>query len=310
MIFLKKTFVFLFTLIFASSVFAACSDSDKDKSKNNPADSSSLEIPETEGTTAAEPGTTDVQGTEAAQDLEKIEGTFVYDRSGILSESESDECNKYIGSLYDKYLVNAAVVLTDDLGGMTPDEYAEKSYNDLYGGSGSGFLLLINNDTNKDRIYKTGSCLVSISEKTQADEFYYATNEIIGGKYKDAVMRLMKLIEGCPEHVFGNADVFSGEELEYLENLCGASDKKIAVLAASTVPGQTNEEVARNYYDRHFPDKDGYMIMLNTGTKSLSVVSDANLPAGIDAIIESSDKLASDENYTGAISNLVNAIER
>ncbi len=301
MIFLNKFFVILLTAISSALLVTGCAD---DKSKDS---SSAEDIPATEAVTEA---VTEEETQPATQppvrDFEKAEGTYVYDHAGIMSASAIEQCNNYAEWLYEKYLINTAVVTTDSLGEYEPAEYAENAYNELYGGRGSGLLILINNDTNEDYIYKKGSCLTAIEQELQDNELYYATREIVSGDYEAAVMRLLALGEQCSEYVFDNMGVLTAEGLSALESLCEGTD--IAVLVTSSGTSQTAEEVCRSYYERRFGDSVGYMLMLDTSSGIFTCVTEGTLPAGFEEKMESAQTSAASD-YAQAIGGLIEALK-
>lgn len=243
------------------------------------------------------------------RELEPAEGTYVYDNAGILDSASLSECNDYCEWLYENYLINAAVVTTADLGELSPEEYAANAYIDIYEGKGSGLLLLINNDTNKDYLYKTGSCLNSIDEETEKEAFYWATREIVSGDCKTAVLRMMQLGEMCSQYVFDNAGVFSSEEADVLEKACNEASADISVLATTNSTGTPNLDICRTYYERRYQDKQGYMIMLDTASGTITVVTGSEAISGYDSELESADKLAASGNYTGAVSAMIAALK-
>ncbi|MCC8136151.1 MAG: TPM domain-containing protein [Ruminococcus sp.] len=317
---MNKFSVTIITFLLTAAMLCGCSD-DEEKADSSTAEQSASEIAseeaesseesdvehnaaEEEETTAEEP-----ENHELERDIEPAEGTYVYDYAGILSEEDFAECNNYAEWLYENYLINAAVVITDDVEELTPEQYAEDAYVELYSGRGSGLLLLINNDTNEDYLYKTGSCLASISEDDEAIEFYWATQEIISGDYKSAVLRLLELGESCPQHVFDNGGIFTSDQIASLESLCTGGDTDISVLATSNSTESTNEEICRTYYDRHYSDGEGIMIMLDTESKTLTVVSDGTLPDTLDTALEEADALAEADDYEGALNEIITLLK-
>lgn len=312
---MNRIFILAAAAVSLSAVLCGCSD--KEELSEPPARSVSEidSISETDGVSdegyseSASEQPTEPENHELQRDIQPAEGTYIYDYAGVLSSEAFAECNNYAEWLYETFLINAAVITTDDIEGLTPEQYAADAYSELYGGRGSGLLLLINNDTNDDYLYKTGSCLVSVSEDAQADEFYWATQEIIGGDYKSAVLRLMKLGESCPQHVFDNGGIFTAEQIAALENSCAGGSADISVLATSNSTESSNEEICRSYYDRHYQETDGYMIMLDKETNTLTVVSDLALPDGLDAVVAEANTLAADMDYTGALNAVITALK-
>lgn len=308
--------------IFAAAVFAAslllisagCSDKDDKPLSEPPVQEQSSKagtaVSAVDSASSSEPSSEVPATTEAVHELEcniqPAEGTFVYDYAKLLSDEEFAECNNYTEWLYETFLINAAVVTTNDIEGLTPEKYAEDAYIELYEGKGSGLLLLINNDTGEDFLYKTGSCMTSVSEDTQAYEFYWATQEIVAGDYKSAVLRLMKLGEACPRHVFDNGGVFTSEQLQALESAC--ADSNISVLATSNQTGNTNEEICQNYFDRRYQEEKGTMIMADTFSKTLTVISGDGKKVSA-AALEKANTLAAAGDFSGAVTGIIADIQ-
>ena len=76
---------------------------------------------------------------------------------------------------------------------------------------------------------------------------YWATRDIVSGKYSDAVLLLMQLGEKCPEHVFDNGGIFNSDEIAALEEKLAENKNNITVLATSNSTGKSNEEIGRSY---------------------------------------------------------------
>lgn len=298
---LNKIFLLIITAALTAAAVCGCADDPK-KSSSEEASASS------QTTEASEEATAEVTAPPVVKhDIKPADGTYVYDYAKLLSGADFDECNNYAGWLYEKYLINAAVVTTDNLDGMTPEQYAENAYIDIYSGRGSGLLLLINNDTNEDHLYKKGSCLTFVDESEQSAAFYWATQDMVKGDFKNAVMRIMQLGEACPQHIFDNGGIFSTDEISLLESACAESN--ISVLATSNSTSSTNEEICRSYYDRRYKNEEGFMIMLDSATNTLIVCSDSALPEGFDAAVQSANELAAAQNYVDAVNSLITALK-
>ena len=223
--------------------------------------------------------------------LAAAEGTYVYDRAGVLTAEQVAEINSYCEKLYRERLVNAAAVIADDIGGKTPYEYADDCYTDIYEGRGSGLLLLVNNDTGTDYLYRTGSCLKAIPEGEDSLAFFWATKHIMDGDYFSAVLRVMELGERCPLYVFDNIGLFSDEQLAALEEKLAAGKKSVYVLATSNGTGKSNEEICRSYFERRSEDGKGCMIMLDTKANAVAVVSDEKVSAEVEKAKTAAEKL-------------------
>ena len=172
---MKKIFILAAASLTAAVSFAGCAD--KNSSTKAP------ETPTAAVSTAAEqtvPTETETASTEPATapavtvhpDLKPAEGTYVYDKSKLLDSETTQACNDYAELLYEKYLINVAVVTVDKLEGQDAYTYAAEAYNDIYEGMGSGLLFLYNNATGTDILYKTGSCQTYISDDAEKEALF------------------------------------------------------------------------------------------------------------------------------------------
>lgn len=243
-IFLKKFFGFL-TLI-AVLVTAGCSDNNSVNysSENDTAFQTTAIVTEAVITQPAEEKLVSVS-----------ENNYIYDNAKILSDEDLKECNNYAGWINSKLMLNTAVVTTNKLENLTPEKYAEKCYNEIFQGMGSGLLLLINNDTNKDYLYKHGTPTIYITEQAEKDAFFYATKSIVSGDYKSGILELLSLAESCPKCVFDNGSLFNNEQLlEFESTLAMHSDINAFVVTTNNITEKSNAELAKNFYDRYSSD--------------------------------------------------------
>ncbi len=211
--------------------------------------------------------------------IRPADGTFIFDDAGILSEKDLSDCNDFAGLLYEDHLINTAVLTVDDLHDMTPHEYAEKAFDDIYGSMGSAMILIINNDTDQDYLYRTGSCSRFISDADENNAFFWATKDIVTDDYRSGILRLLGLGSECPEHIFDNAMIFSDEECAELEDILSGKNTNIAVLATTNSTERTNEEICQDYCDRRFKDTEGIMIMLDKKTMTFTALPEDSVPA-------------------------------
>ncbi|MDO4863618.1 MAG: TPM domain-containing protein [Ruminococcus sp.] len=240
--------------------------------------------------------------------LDPAEGTYVYDSAGVLTAEQRVELDSYCEKLYRERLVNAAVVIADDIGGKTPYEFADERYTEIYEGRGSGLLLLINNDTGSDYLYRTGSCLKAIPDGADSIAFFWATRDIMDGDYRSAILRVMQLGERCPLYVFDNIGLFSDEELDTLETTLAENKKSVYVLATSNGTDKSNEDICRSYFERRSEDGKGCMIMLDTKSNTVTVVSDGSLGSAVDKAKTSAEKLLKSGDAPAAVNEIVAAI--
>lgn len=226
------------------------------------------------------------------------ENKYIYDNAKILSQEESDECNKYAGWINSKLMLNTAVVTANKLNGLSPEQYAEKCYNDIFQGMGSGMIILINNDTNKDYIYKHGTVSAYITEKTEKDAFFYATKSIVSGDYKSGITELLSLAENCPKHIFDNGNAFSDEQImEFESTLEMRSDTNAFIITTNNITEKSNADLSKDFYKRYSGDEKGFKMLYIDKKLSEVLVAD-------DSGIKNSDeitKLIKANDYYGAV---------
>lgn len=301
---MKKIFI---VLLASGIMFSGCS---KDKSRSKTADNE-----QTSAQTVSE-NTSDISETIPVSEhkpiehvLEPADGTYVYDNAKLFSAEDAAFCNDYAEFLYENFLINAAVVTTSVLDGRSPEDFAAEAYNRIYGGKGSGLLLLINNDTNKDILYKTGSCLRNIEAADENEAFYWSTRDIVEGDYKTAVHRLMQLGENCPQHVFDNGGILSDETLTSLEVSLVGYKNDVSILATTNSTDMTNEELLKSYYERRYHDGKGYMVMLDAKTSSVSAYSKEPMPTGYEDVLKKANELVKKGDAKGALINAADALK-
>ena len=311
---MKKIFILAAASLTAAMSLTACAG------KNSSTAPAPAPQPQTGAVTASEETTTQPSSEETSAepatapavtvhpDLKPAEGTYVYDKAKLLDSETTAACNDYAELLYEKYLINAAVVTVDKLEGQDAYTYAAEAYNDIYNGMGSGLLFLFNNDTGTDILYKTGSCQSYISDEAEKDAFYWATKEIVSGDVKNALLRMLQLGEKCPEFVFNNAGLLTNEQAGELERILSSGKNEAAILLTSNSTGKTNEEVLKSYYERRFKDGKGYMAMIDSQTKKVIVHSAQQMPSGADAALKKASDYAAKEDYNSAARTIAEAI--
>lgn len=290
---MKKIFIMLFL---SGALLAGCSvkRSERTEKSNIPAVSDASASTES----AAEEAT---ENKPVERVLEPAEGTYVYDKAKLLDAETIAACNDYTEWLYKNYLINAAVVTADKLGGRSPEEFASEAYNEIYAGKGSGLLLLINNDTNQDILLKTGSCQSNISEEAEKDAFYWSTRDIVAGDHKTAILRLLQLGEKCPGHVFDNAGIFSSEQVKALESALSGYKNNVSILATNNTTDKKNEEILKSYYERRYSDGRGYMIMLDSKTSEVIAYSKEPMPDKLSEVLKKAGELSKKGDNEAAV---------
>ena len=298
MIFLKK---FSAAVIFAAilTILSGCSVG----AAGNSGDGSSAE------TTIATIEPVTAEPLPDVSSLAPAESSYIYDYANVLTAGQTAGINSYCEKLYKERLINTAVVIADSIGEKTPYEFADDSYNEIYEGRGSGFLLLINNDTGEDCLYRTGSCLAAVPDGAEDLPFFWATKDIVAGDFSSAILRVLQLGERCPEHVFDNIGAFTAEELSALESELSGSGKGLSVLATSNGTDKSNEEICRSYFERHSADGNGYMMMIDTKSGTVTVVSGESLPASLGTAKTAAEKLVKAGDEPGAVREIAAALK-
>ena len=243
------------------------------------------------------------------REVKSAEGNYVFDKAGLLSEEDAKACNDYAGWLFSEKLINTAVITVNDLGDKTPYDYAADAFADIYEAKGSALIVLINNDTNEDTIYKTGTCFTNIDETSQGNAVYWSTKEIMNGDYRKGIMRLLQLGELCPDHIADNVQLFEYDQVRTLNKALASCKDDVTLLASKNDSSSPNEDIIKTYYERKYIDKDGIMLMIDTKKKSVIAYSDKKTPKELDAALKSANELASKEDYFGAVNKIVEALD-
>ena len=307
---MKKSLFLTAIIVSAAAMTAGCSlkkTSSGGKTEPTSAASSQVQTDTAATSEAASEKVTAPEIEPSRHEITRAEGVYVYDEAKLLSQEDYNACNDYCEMLYEKYLINAAVVTASKLEGKSPYDYAAAAYDDIYKGRGSGLLLLINNDSGNDMLYLTGSCETYISEDMQKEAFYWATQEIVDGDYKTAALRLLKLGENCPEYIFDNAGLLERETIGELERILSASGGKNALLITINSTDKTNEQILEEYYKRRCQDG-GIMAMIDAQSKKAIVHSSGTVPAGVDAALKKANTSAEKGDLTAAARTLAEAL--
>ena len=237
--------------------------------------------------------------------VEPQTGVFIYDKASTLTNTEYSECNEYAEMLYSKYLLNTAVVITNDLEGMKPEAYAAEVYNDIYGGMGSGLVFLVNNDTHDDILYKTGQCQRFIDEVSERDELYHATKELVVENYKDAILIMLKLGEKCPTNVIDNSNLFDEDMAQEFSGSLAGCPNSVTLVATDNKSGVSNDELIKTYYERRYTDETGYIVLMDKNTRSVTAMTQGELPAEVAEFITAADQTAANNDFIGAANRIV-----
>ena len=203
-----------------------------------------------EDTTAARPVS------ERAETLREAGDTYVFDELGVLTEEERGKFDKYLAWLSDQRQMNAAAVITDSLGGETPEAFARDYYRTLFDADSTGFLLLINNDSGKDIVYCEGACKQFLADPSL--QISQATPLLVEGNYADALEILLPVGEVMPDRVLDRADALSDEQILALcEHANSLSEHRTVMLTRlGTDASETTEvpEPAEDTFEETDPE--------------------------------------------------------
>lgn len=223
---MKKLFSIVFVTLLLTAFAAGC-DKIEDKSAN--ADTA-------EKTEAVTEATEEV--TESDRKYEPKKGNFLYDDAGTLPEKDFNVLNQVAADFTAKFKVNTGVVITDDLDGKSPKDKAAEYHSEMFGYS-NGLLLLINNDTGKDYVFRKGSPSLFVSDEDIQLLLADISPLLVTGKYGEAVTKTFELFEkNIPEYVTDRTNTLSKEEMlsmnEMLEKACGENEKLYIIYTATS----------------------------------------------------------------------------
>ncbi|MBQ3566190.1 MAG: TPM domain-containing protein [Oscillospiraceae bacterium] len=154
------------------------------------------------------------------------DNTHVYDETMILTDGEYEDLNTYAAWLSKAFKINAAIVLTDDIGDSEPSDYAKHFYESNY--SGDGVLFLINNDTNNDYFYRHGLPSKFISDSDVQMLFSEISPILALEDYVAAAERVLEEAElQLPEHFTDRTGSLDAEIItacnDYIKENSGAN---------------------------------------------------------------------------------------
>ena len=244
------------------------------------------------------------------REVEAADGTYIYDKANILDAETVKACNDYAGWLYKEKLINTAVITVNDLEGKAPYDYAADEFNKLYEGKGSGLVILINNDTNYDSVFRSGACLYGISDKAEQNAVYWETKEVFKGDYRSGIMRLLQLGELCPTHVVDNAQVFDTDQLSKIEKSLNSCKEDVTLIASHNGSDTPNEQIIKQYYERKYKNDKGIMFMLDTISGKIIAHSSESIPSDIEKALKDANTLSSKGDNYGAVNKIIEVLKK
>ena len=147
---------------------------------------------------------------ERIQSFKNDGNVHIFDDEHLFSDEVTQKYNDYLEWLSVTRQISTATVITTHLDGVSPDEFAKGYYQSLFGKDSSGFLVLINNDTGKDFIYRQGVCATDM--KDPSPEIFRASPFLVEGNYSAALEILLTIGEQIPEFAFDRANAIKTNE--------------------------------------------------------------------------------------------------
>ncbi len=205
---------------------------------------------------------------------------FVFDDAGVLSANELKNLNTYTAWLAKTFKINAAVVITDNIGDKEPDKYAEEYYSDLY--SGDGFLFLLNNDTNTDYIYRKGFPSKFITDDDIEMLFSEISPLLVKEDYISAVKYVLETAEKkLPEYFTDKSGILSKEEISELNEKLKetAGENGLNVYLVNDIGEQSIEEYSnKKFIDYYAESSDSNaMFVINTANGDCFVCTSGSM---------------------------------
>ena len=180
---------------------------------------------------------------------EQNENQFIYDECNALTEEIHQQYENRLATLSASCLLHTAIVLTDNLDGNAPQQFAEIRYHQLFDTDSEipdGFLLLINNDTGQDYFYTTGRCSLYMPETEKTAVIYRATPALIEKDYGSALEQILSLTLKIPPYVIDRTGTLTLAEIQEFSDKISELENPCAVVLRSFP--QKTEELPETYY--------------------------------------------------------------
>ena len=184
--------------------------------------------------------------------------------------------------------MNAFVVITDNLNGSSPEQFAESYYQTISDAAvPDGFLVLINNDTNQDIIYTAGRCRSWMTQTEISVVLDGATRDLIEGRFADALNRILPVSEQLPAYVLDRtASLTEAEMQEFSGKIRSVQEDSGTQCAVVLLPFPEDGEPDVTFYqDRMQCDT---LLLLDPEKKQCRIIGEASLSeAAVLEVLES-----------------------
>lgn len=246
-----KKALYVILLCLCINLFSGCSDS------NNSSDIAADQLSSLESSNENnDDEETEEEKPIKARDREiDTNNEFVFDDGKILTEGEYDLLNSYTAWLAKAFKINAAVVLTDDIEGQEPSDYAESYYNDIY--KGDGVLFLVNNDTNEDYLYRKGRPAEFITDGKVQMMFSEISPMLALEEYVSAAETALEMVEQYyPEYFTDRSGNIDKKEIsEYSDIIeAAAGNNSLNMYYVEGIGDSSIEDFAKKRYEMFYDD--------------------------------------------------------
>ena len=223
---------------------------------------------------------------ERIQSFKNDGNIHIFDDEHLFSEEVTQKYNDYLEWLSVTRQISTAVVITTHLDGVSPAEFAKGYYQTLYGKNSSGFLVLINNDTGKDFIYRQGVCSTDMKDPTP--EIFRATPFLVESNYSAALEILLTIGEQIPEFVFDRANAIKTNEriaLSQKAKETGHTYDVIMIKLSKPAEGVSVEEQLNSFAEEKRKQLNAELLLL-MDTSSQKCVIAGKSPEGLASEIQ------------------------
>lgn len=194
------------------------------------------------------------------------ENTCVYDDSLVLTDAEYDSLNSYTAWFSQTFKINAAIVLTDDIGDSSPEEFAKNYYENYY--SGDGLLFLINNDTGNDYLYRKGVPAKLISDSDTQMLYAEISPMLALEEYSAAAGKVLETAETLlPEHFTDRTGKLDAEKINSIDQYIREnSDENICIYYVSGTGDEKIEDFSQKRLDMFYEENTDAALLVIDGT--------------------------------------------
>ena len=123
--------------------------------------------------------------------------------------------------------------------------------------------------------------------------------------YKDAILIMLKLGEKCPTNVIDNSNLFDEDMAQEFSRSLAGCPNSVTLVATDNKSGVSNDELIKTYYERRYTDETGYIVLMDKNTRSVTAMTQGELPAEVAEFITAADQTAANNDFIGAANRIV-----